>query len=79
MSAIKYVDEVVPQTSLDKFEAWKDLRYDVLFHGDDWKGSKLYGDLEKKLNSVGVDLVFFLIYGTSSTKLSQVLDLVLEN
>ena len=40
MSAIKYVDEVVPQTSLDKFEAWKDLRYDVLFHGDDWKGSK---------------------------------------
>ncbi|HPT62364.1 MAG TPA: adenylyltransferase/cytidyltransferase family protein [Bacillota bacterium] len=80
VSAIKYVDEVVPQTSLDKFEAWKDLRYDVLFHGDDWKGSKLYGDLEKKLNSVGVDLVFFpYTSGTSSTKLSQVLDLVLEN
>ena len=32
--AIRYVDIVVPQTTLDKFEAWKKLRFDRLFHGD---------------------------------------------
>ena len=39
VDAIKYVDEVVPQTSMDKFEAWKKLHFNAIFHGDDWKGS----------------------------------------
>jgi glycerol-3-phosphate cytidylyltransferase len=80
VKAIKYVDEVVPQTSLDKFEAWKKLRYNVLFHGDDWKGSNLYNDLETRLEEVGVDLVFFpYTQGTSSTILSDVLNRILSD
>lgn len=31
VSAIKYVDMVVPQTSMDKYEAWKKYKFDVLF------------------------------------------------
>lgn len=74
VEAIKYVDQVVPQTSLDKFEVWKTLKYDVLFHGDDWKGSRLYSDLEQKLAAVGVDMIFFpYTKGTSSTLLGEVL------
>ena len=42
VKAIKYVDEVVPQVDMDKFKAWKNIHYDVLFHGDDWKGSPMY-------------------------------------
>lgn len=38
--ACRYVDAVVPQEDLDKFEAWKKLRFDVLFVGDDWYGSE---------------------------------------
>ena len=41
VQAIRYVDEVVPQTNMDKFEAWKALRFDVLFHGSDWKNSAI--------------------------------------
>ena len=40
--AIKYVDETVAQTNLDKYEAWKKLGYNVLFHGDDLKNSMLW-------------------------------------
>ena len=35
VEAIEYVDEVVPQETMDKFEAWERLHYNVLFHGDD--------------------------------------------
>ncbi len=72
VEAIKYVDEVVPQTSMDKFEAWKKLHFNAIFHGDDWKGSTLYKEIEEKLSSVGVDMVFLPhTDGTSSTILSE--------
>lgn len=72
VDAIKYVDEVVPQTSMDKFEAWKKLHFNAIFHGDDWKGSTLYKKIEEKLSSVGVDMVFLPhTDGTSSTILSE--------
>lgn len=72
VAAIKYVDQVVPQTSMDKFEAWNQLHFDALFHGDDWKGSSMYNDIEKKLNDVGVDIVFLPhTDGISSTLLRE--------
>ena len=58
VKAIRYVDEVIPQTSMDKFEAWENLHFDVMFHGDDWKGSTLYNSYEEKLKQVGVEIVF---------------------
>ncbi len=58
VEAIKYVDEVVPQENMDKFAAWEKYHFDVIFHGDDWKGSSMYDEIESKLASVGCDLVF---------------------
>ncbi len=58
VKAIKYVDEVVPQVSLDKREAWDVLKFDILFHGSDWANSELYKDIVSKLNEVGVKTVF---------------------
>ena len=72
VKAIRYVDEAVPQSSMDKMEAWERLHFDALFHGSDWKGSGMYLDIEQKLNSVGVDLVFLPhTEGTSSTLLTE--------
>lgn len=34
---------------MDKFEAWKELRFDVMFHGSEWKGTYLYNEYEKSL------------------------------
>ena len=58
VEAIKYVDQVVPQESMDKFAAWEKLHFNAIFHGDDWKGSNLYNEVERKLAGVGVDMVF---------------------
>lgn len=72
VGAIKYVDEVLPQTAIDKYEAWNNLKFNVLFHGDDWKGTDLYLNLEKKFNSVGVDIVYLPhTSGVSSTSLAE--------
>ena len=75
VEAIKYVDEVVPQRSMDKFKAWEQNHFDVIFHGDDWKNSDMYNEMERKLRSVGVDFVYFTYtQGTSSTILAKVLN-----
>ncbi|MDU6535395.1 MAG: adenylyltransferase/cytidyltransferase family protein [Intestinibacter bartlettii] len=72
VSAIKYVDEVVPQIDRDKFGAWKRLKFNVMFVGDDWKGSKLFNEVENKFKMVGVDIVYFpYTKGTSSTVLRE--------
>lgn len=79
VSAIRYVDQVVPQTTMDKMEAWERIHFDVVFHGDDWKGSKLYEEAEKQLKTVGCDMVFLPhTQGTSSTLLTEALHKVLE-
>lgn len=72
VEAIRYVDEVVPQTSMNKLEAWKSIHFDALFHGSDWKGSSMYNEVEDKLHSVGVEMVFLPhTTGTSSTMISE--------
>lgn len=72
VEAIRYVDKVVPQTTMDKLDAWRNLRYDVMFHGSDWKGSSLYTDYEKAFKEKGIDLVFLPhTDGVSSTELTK--------
>ena len=72
VSAIKYVDKVVPQVNRDKFEAWENIKFDVMFVGDDWKGSKLFMEVEQQFRKVGVDIVYFpYTQGTSSTILRK--------
>ena len=74
VEAIKYVDEVIPQRTMDKFQAWEEKKFDVIFHGDDWKNSNMYNEMERKLKAVGVDFVYFpYTKGTSSTILTKVL------
>lgn len=79
VEAIKYVDMVVPQTSMDKYEAWQTLKFDALFHGDDWKNSTMYNEIIEKFKATGVDVVFLPhTKGTSSTMLTEVLHTTLK-
>lgn len=72
VKAIRYVDEVVPQESMDKFEAWQNLKFDVMFHGDEWKGTDLYNEYERKFAAVGVKIVYLPhTDGISSTMLRE--------
>lgn len=72
--AIRYVDEVVPQISMNKLEAWEKLKFDALFHGSDWQNSDMYNKIIEQFSQVGVDVVFLPhTEGISSTLLSEVL------
>lgn len=72
VKSIKYVDEVVPQINRDKYLAWEEIKFDVMFVGDDWKGNKLFEELEIKLKFEGIDIVYFpYTKGTSSTILRK--------
>ena len=58
VEAIRYVDAVVPQTSMDKMEAYEKLKFNAIFHGSDWQGSQMYDKIIEEFSKVGVDVVF---------------------
>ncbi len=72
VEAIRYVDKVVTQESMDKLAKWDELRFDVIFHGDDWKNSDLYNEIEKQLKEKNIDMVFLPhTAGISSTCIAR--------
>ena len=72
--AIKYVDAVVPQENMDKFEMWEKLKFYVMFVGDDWFSTPKWEEIEKKFKEVGVRIVYFpYTKGISSTLLNETL------
>ena len=75
VEAIRYVDKVVIQTSMDKLKAWEELGFDAIFHGDDWKNSSMYNAIEEEFSKVGVDMVFLPhTDGVSSTLIKEKLE-----
>ncbi|MCQ2403350.1 MAG: adenylyltransferase/cytidyltransferase family protein [Lentisphaeria bacterium] len=72
VSAIRYVDQVVPQETKDKFAAFEKYHFDAMFVGDDWKGSELFNKYEAMLKPLGCTVVYFsYTQGTSSTILRE--------
>ena len=74
VESIKYVDRAIPQTTMNKMEAWEKIHFDVMFHGSDWKESAMYKKIVEDLAKVGTDVVFLPhTEGVSSTLLSDIL------
>lgn len=55
---LRCVDLVVPQTSDDKVAAWRSLRFDRVFAGDDLAGSARWTEVERALAGVGVGVEY---------------------
>ncbi len=56
--AIRYVDEVVLQTDMDKLSAVKKHHVDAVFVGSDWKGTDTWNQFEKEFKDVGCTVVY---------------------
>lgn len=75
IGALKCVDEVAFVTNeetVDKVAAWNRFKFDVLFAGDDWKGSERFKETERafKENNLDIEVVFFpYTQSVSTTKL----------
>ena len=73
--ALRCVDEVVPQDTMDKMEMWNKVHFDVMFHGDEWKGTPLYNKYEEEFAKVGVKIEYLShTEGISSTILRDKLN-----
>ncbi len=75
VKAIRYVDEVVPQDTMDKMKMWNKVHFDVMFHGDEWKGTPLYNKYEEEFDRIGVKIEYLShTEGISSTILRDKLN-----
>ena len=72
--SIRYVDAVIPQDNMDKYEMWCKLKFDIMFVGDDWYQTDKWKQLDEQFRAVGVKIVYFpYTKGTSSTLLNEAL------
>ena len=72
VEAIKYVDQAFITQTRDKIELWRKYHFDIVFIGDDWKGTDRWNKIEFELNKYGVKVVYVpYTKGISSTMLRE--------
>lgn len=70
---IKAVDDCIIVSTLDKVQLWKEVKFDAIFIGDDWKDNPRWLKTKEDLKEYGVDVVFLPhTYGVCSTELRTV-------
>lgn len=78
LKALKVVDDAVLvdiETTNDKMLALDKFHFDVLFSGDDWKGSERYKRTEEQFATLGVCIEYFpYTKGISTTQLKEKMD-----
>ncbi len=58
VAAIKYVDQVVVQDSMNKLEAILKYKAEAVFVGSDWKGTSAWNEYEKQFAEHGCSVVY---------------------
>ena len=61
VEAIRYVDKVIPQTSADaegKKTSAIENNINIMFVGDDWKGTDKWNHIEKELAEIKVNVIY---------------------
>lgn len=74
-AGMRFVDEAVMEWTSDKLHTWSLVGFDVIYKGDDWKGSAKWTRLERDFAQVGVRVVYLpYTRHTSSTLLRELID-----
>ena len=58
IQAIRYVDQAIFQTNMDKVSAARRLGADVVFVGSDWKNTPSWLAYEKELKKINCDVIY---------------------
>jgi len=75
VKSIRYVDFAVPEIVNNKISAWEKLKFDIIFKGDDWKGTERWLILENQFEKLGVKIHFFhYTQNISSTIIREMLN-----
>ena len=71
---LRFVDHVHAEVVPDKIDTWRQVGFDVIFKGDDWRATPKGERLERDFAAVGVTVKYFpYTMHTSSTILRQAL------
>lgn len=74
VNSLDVVDEVVIQADRDKIKQFHEISYDVLFVGDDWKGSPIFDEVQAELAKFKAEIKYFeYTKAVSSTKFTAIL------
>lgn len=72
IASIKGVDRAEITRFRDKLKLWELYHFDVIFIGDDWKGTDRWNRFEKVLAEVNVDVVYVpYTKGISTTEIRE--------
>lgn len=72
VAAIKGVDQAEITRFRDKRKLWDLYHFDVIFIGDDYKGTERWNRFEKELKEVGADVIYIpYTKSISSSKIKQ--------
>ena len=75
--SLRIVDEVHAEVVPDKLDTWRSVGFDVIFKGDDWRGTAKGRKLEADFGAVDVEVKYFpYTMTTSSTVLRRALDAI---
>lgn len=58
IESIRFVDMAIIEKNVNKTEALKDINFNVIFKGSDWKGSKIWNEYEKFFHEKNIDVVY---------------------
>lgn len=72
VESIKGVDRAEINRFRDKLKLWERYHFDVVFIGDDWKGTERWNNFEKVLEKINVDVVYVpYTKGISTTEIRE--------
>jgi glycerol-3-phosphate cytidylyltransferase len=72
VAALRSVDEAVKVDTLNKETILREKHFDLLFIGDDWKGTPRWQETEHKMTACGVKTIYLpYTYSTNSTLLRE--------
>jgi len=79
VASCKYVDLAIPQESIDKIQAVKKLKAELLFVGDDWHDKPSWKQMESQLEDLGCKVIYLpYTKTTSSTLINETLEKLRE-
>jgi glycerol-3-phosphate cytidylyltransferase len=71
---VRFVDRAHAAMTNAKMEIWQELRFNVLFKGNDWQGTEKGSRLERDFATLGVEVVYVpYTQATSSSALRRTL------
>jgi len=74
VQSCKYVDLAVEQGTMDKMDAFRRYKFDIMFVGDDWYKTDKWQNIDSEMRKNGVRVIYFpYTKTTSSTLINQTL------